>query len=288
MPAEPREGRRIQIRGVVQGVGFRPWVWRLAHQAGLGGRVFNHSQGVTIEVFGAPAALDAFAVGLDQPPPAARIDSLRSEAIPAEVTREFVIASSGPAGASGRRVSIPPDIATCADCLAEIQDPAARRFHYALTNCTQCGPRYSIATEIPYDRAHTTMASFVLCTDCRREYEDPADRRFLAQPVACPACGPLLLLVDNQGRTLDAADPAAPAGRLLAEGRILAVKGIGGYHLACDATSSEAVRRLRERKQRDEKPFAVMVPDLRRPRRWPCSMTRSVLCWLQWSGPLSW
>jgi [NiFe] hydrogenase maturation protein HypF len=257
-----REGRRILVRGVVQGVGFRPWVWRLAQQAGLAGRVFNDGQGVTIEIFGAPAALDGLVAELGQPPPAARIHSLQSEVIPAEAAGTFIIAPSGPAGEPGRRVSIPPDIATCADCLAEIEDARARRFHYALTNCTQCGPRFSIACEIPYDRARTTMASYAMCADCRREYEDPADRRFHAQPIACPACGPLLLLVDREGEALDLADPTEPAARLLAEGKILAVKGIGGYHLACDATSSPAVCRLRERKQRDQKPFAVMVRDL--------------------------
>jgi hydrogenase maturation protein HypF len=145
-----REGRRILVRGVVQGVGFRPWVWRLAQQAGLAGRVFNDGQGVTIEVFGAPAALDGFIAGLAQPPPAARIHSRQIEAIAnQDDVREFIIAPSGPAGEPGRRVSIPPDIATCTDCLAEIEDAHARRFHYALTNCTQCGPRFSIAREIP-------------------------------------------------------------------------------------------------------------------------------------------
>jgi hydrogenase maturation protein HypF len=259
---DPRQGHRILVSGVVQGVGFRPWVWRLAQQAGLAGRVFNDGQGVTIEVFGAPAALDGFVTSLGQPPPAARVHSLRCQVIAAQDGEGFVIAPSGPAGEAGRRVSIPPDIATCADCLAEIEDTKARRFHYALTNCTQCGPRFSIAREIPYDRAHTTMVTFPMCADCQREYQDPADRRFHAQPIACPACGPLLLLVDGEGAVLDAADPAAPAARLLAEGKIVAVKGIGGYHLACDATSSAAVCRLRERKQRDEKPFAVMVRDL--------------------------
>jgi len=259
---DPREGRRILIRGVVQGVGFRPWVWRLAQQAGLPGQVSNDGQGVTIEVFGTPTALDGFVAALDCPPLAARIDSLVSEAIADQDIREFTIAPSGPTGESGRRVSIPPDIATCADCLAEIDDAHARRFHYALTNCTQCGPRFSIAREIPYDRVHTTMASFAMCADCRREYEDPADRRFHAQPIACPACGPLFLLVDGEGAVLDVADPAGPAARLLLDGQILAVKGIGGYHLACDATSSVAVCRLRERKRRDQKPFAVMVRDL--------------------------
>lgn len=259
---EARAGRRILVRGVVQGVGFRPWVWRLAQQAGLAGRVFNDGQGVTIEAFGAPAALDGFVTSLGQPPPAARIKSFTSEVISTEAVATFIIAPSGPTGESGRRVSIPPDIATCADCLAEIEDARARRFHYALTNCTQCGPRFSIAREIPYDRVHTTMESFVMCSDCRREYEDPADRRFHAQPIACPACGPLLLLVNADGAALDLADPTEPAARLLADGKILAVKGIGGYHLACDATSSLAVSRLRERKQRDQKPFAVMVRDL--------------------------
>jgi hydrogenase maturation protein HypF len=172
---------------------------------------------------------------------------------------EFVIAHS--AVGEARRVSIPADIATCAECLAETADPQARRFRYALTNCTQCGPRFTIARQIPYDRAHTTMASFPMCEDCRREYEDPADRRFHAQPIACPACGPRVRLVDREGKVLDG-DPFVHASALLVDGQILAVKGIGGYHLCCDATSSPAVRTLRARKRREEKPFAVMVKDL--------------------------
>ena len=259
---ETRRGCRITIGGVVQGVGFRPWVWRLARQAGVTGHVCNNGQGVTIEVFGSSNAVEAFMADLARPPSAARILSVQSEPIPWKATDAFVIAESGPSGEPGRRVSLPPDMATCTECLAEINDPMARRFGYALTNCTQCGPRFSIATAIPYDRVNTTMASFPLCADCRREYEDPSDRRFHAQPMACPVCGPQLLLVDDKGRVLESVDPVGTAARWLREGRILAVKGIGGYHLACDAASAQAVRLLRLRKRRDEKPFAVMVSDL--------------------------
>lgn len=247
--------------GVVQGVGFRPWVWRLAQQAGVTGQVRNDGHGVTIEVFGPSAAIQAFETGLAQPPPAARILSLQSQDIPWQATDSFVIAHSGPADQPGRRVSIPPDLATCAECRAEIADPTQRRFGYALTNCTQCGPRYSIATEIPYDRVHTTMAGFPMCADCQREYQDPADRRFHAQPIACPVCGPKVELLDARGQTLDSTDPIGAAGRLLGQGRIVAIKGIGGFHLACDACDSRVVSLLRERKRREQKPFAVMVSD---------------------------
>lgn len=258
---ETRAGRRIVISGVVQGVGFRPWVWRLAQQAGLTGQVHNNGEGVSIEIFGSAAAIQSFQAALSQPPPAARILSLHGEDIPWRDVDSFVIAQSGPADQAGRRVSIPPDLATCADCLAEINDPKERRFGYALTNCTQCGPRFSIATEIPYDRVHTTMAAFPMCADCRREYQDPADRRFHAQPIACPACGPKLALLDLEGRSLDPTDSLGAAARMLGQGRILAVKGIGGFHLACDASDAPVVRLLRERKRREQKPFAVMVRD---------------------------
>jgi hydrogenase maturation protein HypF len=262
MRDETRAGRRFIIGGVVQGVGFRPWAWRLAQQAGLTGHVCNNGEGVFIEIFGHRAAIAAFEAGLSQPPPAARVLTLQGQDIPWQAVDAFVIADSGPADQPGRRVSIPPDLATCADCLAEITDPAQRRFGYALTNCTQCGPRFSIATEIPYDRVHTTMAGFPMCADCRREYQDPADRRFHAQPIACPVCGPKLALLDAQGQTLDATDPIGAAARMLGQGRILAVKGIGGFHLACEAGDARAVLLLRERKRREQKPFAVMVRDL--------------------------
>jgi hydrogenase maturation protein HypF len=254
------EGRRIEVRGTVQGVGFRPFVYRLAREEGVCGRVRNEARGVTIEAFGTPEALSAFLRRIESdPPPAARVREVRSEAIPVEPSAEFVIVASG--AGEERRVSIPADLATCPACLAEVEDPADRRHGYAFTNCTHCGPRFTIARDVPYDRSATTMAGFPLCPDCRREYEDPADRRFHAQPVACPACGPRLRLVGAAGEPVGG-DPIGAAAAALREGRIVAVKGLGGYHLACDATSAAAVLALRERKKRDQKPFAVMVKGL--------------------------
>ncbi len=255
------EGRRIEVRGTVQGVGFRPFVYRLAREEGVSGCVRNEARGVTIEAFGTAAALDAFLRRIEtERPPAADVREVRAEAIPAAAAPgAFEIVASR--GEGERRVSIPADLATCPACLAEVHDPGDRRHGYAFTNCTHCGPRYTIARDVPYDRAATTMAGFALCGECRREYEDPADRRFHAQPVACPACGPRLVLLGPSGETIEAADPLLAAAAALRDGRIVAVKGLGGYHLACDATSAGAVRRLRERKKRDEKPFAVMVLD---------------------------
>jgi hydrogenase maturation protein HypF len=256
------EGRRIQVRGTVQGVGFRPWIYRLAREEGLSGRVRNDAHGVTIEAFGRPEALGAFLrrIGTEAPP-AARVSEVDEERIPVEEAAGFTILPSEGDGA--RRVSIPPDLATCPECLKETADPADRRHGYPFTNCTRCGPRYTIARDVPYDRPATTMAGFAMCDDCRREYEDPGDRRFHAQPIACPACGPQVRLLGASGVPVAAgADAIAGAAAALREGRIVAVKGLGGYHLACDATSSEAVGRLRERKRRDEKPFAVMVDSL--------------------------
>jgi hydrogenase maturation protein HypF len=252
-------GRRIQIRGTVQGVGFRPWVYRLAHEAGIAGRVRNDAHGVTIEAFGGEPAIAHFLRGLETPPPAAEVRDVRCEPIPAEDARGFRIVASQETG--DRRVSIPPDLATCPECLAEIVDPADRRYRYAFTNCTHCGPRFTIAREVPYDRATTTMASFHMCALCRAEYEDPLDRRFHAQPNACPECGPRLLLLTAAGQEV-AGDPIEGAAALLRGGQVVAVKGLGGYHLACDAMSGAVVQRLRERKRRDEKPFAVLVADL--------------------------
>jgi hydrogenase maturation protein HypF len=255
------EGRRIEVRGTVQGVGFRPWVYRLAGEEGIRGRVRNDGLGVTIEAFGSGEALERFLRRLRrEAPPAAELREVRAQPIPAEEPAAFEIVTSVAQGE--RRVSIPADLATCPDCLREISDPEDRRHRYAFTNCTNCGPRYTIARDVPYDRPATTMAGFALCPDCRREYEDPADRRFHAQPVACPACGPRLRLLGPSGVPSTAADPIAAAAAALRAGEIVAVKGLGGYHLACDATSSEAVRLLRTRKRRDEKPFAVMVADV--------------------------
>jgi hydrogenase maturation protein HypF len=253
-------GRRIEIRGTVQGVGMRPFVWRTARDCGVGGRVRNDAAGVTVEAFGTAKALDALEARLRAGgPPSARITSIDVEAIPAEEAAGFTIEESE--GADDRRVSIPPDLSTCAACLAEVLDPADRRHGYAFTNCTDCGPRFTIVRDVPYDRAATTMAPFRMCPDCAREYRDPSDRRFHAEPVACPACGPRLAVRGADGAPLGG-DPIAVAGAALAGGRIVAVKGIGGYHLACDATSPAAVARLRLRKRREAKPLAVMVRDL--------------------------
>ncbi len=257
------------IEGVVQGVGFRPFVARLARDCGLTGWVSNSPEGVELEIQGAPERIAAFRHRLprDLPPHAVPAKMTRS---PAPVTtREedgFTIRPSRSAGE--HRAGILPDLATCPHCLAEIRDPANRRFRYPFTNCTQCGPRYSILLQTPYDRPHTSMRAFTMCADCQREYEDPFDRRHHAQPNACPVCGPQLLWSDAAGTTCAARDEAlAAAGEALAGGAIVAVKGLGGFHLMCDAAHDRAVRTLRDRKRRGDKPFAVMVPDLPHARR---------------------
>jgi hydrogenase maturation protein HypF len=272
-PSAPRaEGRRLEVRGTVQGVGFRPWVYRVACETDVTGRVSNDTRGVTIEAFGSPAALARFIDRIEhQRPAAAFIETVTTEAIPFEPARGFHIVESRRRDET--RVSIPPDLATCPECLGDVRDSANRRHGYAFTNCTNCGPRFTIAAEAPYDRPNTTMAPFEMCAACRREYDAVEDRRFHAQPNACPVCGPRLELRDNEGRLLSACgpseggapralmndDPIGEAARALADGWIVAVKGIGGFHLACDAASPDAVARLRSRKRRDEKPFAVMV-----------------------------
>jgi len=259
-------GRRIEVRGVVQGVGFRPWVYRLARRNGLSGRVSNDSRGVTIEAFGSDRELDAFLDSLVvSPPPSARIRELEWRRIASEPPSGFTIAESSEDGA--RRVSIPPDLPTCEDCLTELLDPQNRRYRYPFINCTNCGPRFTIAREVPYDRAATTMAAFTMCPSCQAEYDDPNDRRFHAEPNACALCGPRLTAVDPRGESLSWEEPIRHAARALEAGLTVAVKGIGGFHLACDATSPLAVQRLRARKKRDEKPFAVMVRDLDAARR---------------------
>ena len=274
MKALDVEGRRILVRGTVQGVGFRPWVYRLAVEEGLSGRVRNDARGVTIEAFGRPEALEAFLRRLGtEAPPAALLREVREEPIPAEPLAGFAIVPSEGEGA--RRVSIPPDLATCPECLREVQDPADRRHLYPFTNCTHCGPRFTIARDVPYDRPATTMAGFAMCPACRREYEDPLDRRFHAQPVACPACGPRLRARERRRAARRATRPATRSGRPRAA---LARRGGSWRSRASAATTSRAtprrprpsVRLLRERKKRDEKPFAVMVRDARRgarPRR---------------------
>jgi hydrogenase maturation protein HypF len=252
---------RIEIEGIVQGVGFRPFVFNLAVSHGISGWVRNTAGGVQIEAEGVPVDLASFQREISaKAPPLASITAIRHEEIPFLAERGFVIRSST---AGENHAQIAPDGDVCADCLRELFDPADRRYLYPFINCTNCGPRYSIITGIPYDRPYTTMADFTMCAACRAEYDDPANRRFHAQPNACPACGPQLRLVDARGDVV-AGDPLTEALQLLRSGGILAVKGTGGYHLAVDACSDAAVRGLRRRKQRDEKPFALMVADLRK------------------------
>jgi len=251
------------MQGTVQGVGFRPWVYRLAHDVAVTGRVRNDTAGVTIEAFGPTATLDAFVDRLEHDnarPAAAAIERLEIEPIGYEQVAEFSIDAS--ASADELRVSIPPDLATCPACLAEVHDPSDRRFAYPFTNCTNCGPRFTIVNAAPYDRPATTMARFEMCPACRHEYETVSDRRFHAQPNACADCGPRLDLLSAEGVSRGSVDPIGDAARALRDGQIVAVKGVGGFQLACDATSDEAIRTLRERKHRDEKPFAVMVRTL--------------------------
>jgi hydrogenase maturation protein HypF len=255
------EGRRIHLRGTVQGVGMRPWIYRTACEHRISGTVWNEPGGVTIEAFGDVGALDTFLADLrTAPPPAAIIDAVESTEIPSRETDGFLIVESRASGDG--RPSIPPELATCDACAREVLDPADRRYRYPFTNCTNCGPRFTIATGVPYDRPATTMGTFRMCPACQREYDDPADRRFHAQPNACPVCGPRLSVLDGQGRAMSVGDPLCFAAAQIAAGLIVAVKGLGGFHLACDATSNDAVARLRARKHRDEKPFAVMVGDL--------------------------
>ena len=265
---EARAARRIVVEGVVQGVGFRPFVWRLATELGLTGRVRNAAGRVEVEAAGDSAALDRFARRLrSDAPPRARVDRVSVQALGLAAAAEplpspFEIDESVAADAVERL--FPPDIATCDDCLHEVLDPADRRHGYPFTNCTNCGPRATIIDELPYDRAQTTMRAFPLCPDCAAEYADPANRRFHAEPVACPRCGPRLAYRPTVAAAPTAGEEAALAAAVadIRAGRIVAVKGLGGYHLACDATDDAAVRRLRDRKRRWAKPFAVMVADV--------------------------
>jgi hydrogenase maturation protein HypF len=277
LPSAP-VGRRVTVRGVVQGVGFRPYVYGLARELRLSGDVTNTADGVVAEVEGTAQDVDAFCARIGvQAPPLAVVQSVHHEPLAPRGVSGFTIAPSRPGGA--RRTLVAPDTATCADCLAELCDPADRRYRHPFITCTHCGPRFTIVTGLPYDRANTTMAGFPMCAACAREYADPADRRFHAQPVACHDCGPRLWLETAAGGPTDvtaAVDPVDPvdsvdaldgvdtvgaARELLAAGAVLAVKGLGGYHLACDAANPAAVAELRRRKGRGDKPFAVMAAD---------------------------
>jgi hydrogenase maturation protein HypF len=259
-PAPARVRCRYRVVGLVQGVGFRPFVHATATALGLTGTVANDSAGVVVEAEGAPEAVAALGAALSRDaPPLAVVERVESAAVAPTGGTGFRIADSQ--RLDGGRTLASPDVATCADCLRELADPGDRRYRHPFITCTNCGPRFTIITDLPYDRPATTMAGFPMCADCAREYADPADRRFHAQPIACPGCGPRLQLVGEGARGHGEA-ALAGARALLAAGAVVAVKGLGGYHLACDATNEDAVATLRRRKARGAKPFAVMVPDL--------------------------
>jgi hydrogenase maturation protein HypF len=240
----------VEVRGIVQGVGFRPFVWRLAGRHGVHGWVRNGGGVVEILAEGDQAALEAFCAAIAaEAPPLAQVEDVRwSDERPAGLTTFEVDRSAEVPG--GERL-VPPDSATCGSCLRELFDPADRRYRYPFINCTDCGPRFTIIEELPYDRVRTSMRSFAMCEDCAREYADPSDRRFHAEPVACPSCGPRLALLDRAGRRRRV-DPIEEAARLLRSGKVVALKGLGGFHLACDATREKAVAELRRRKDRPD------------------------------------
>jgi hydrogenase maturation protein HypF len=255
------ERRSIRVTGIVQGVGFRPFVHALASRLGLAGFVVNHAGRVEIEIEGEPEVLAVFARDLSAScPPLARVQAIDMRPAPVRGENGFKIITSRVE--SGSAVFVSPDAATCDACLQELFDPSDRRYRYPFINCTACGPRLTIVTGSPYDRERTTMAAFAMCGDCRAEYEDPADRRFHAEPIACFICGPRLTAVAADGRRALPGDPIESCADAIVRGEIAAIKGLGGFHLGCDASNAAAVSELRTRKRRDEKPFAVMVPDL--------------------------
>ena len=260
--SEPYQRLGVTVRGAVQGVGFRPFVYRLAHELGLAGWVRNSVQGVFLEVEGGREKLDAFLRRLnDEKPPLSYFQSVESSFLDATGVRDFKILSSDE---DGRKIAVVlPDAAICSDCVKEIYDPLDRRFRYPFTNCTNCGPRYSIIEAVPYDRPHTSMKKFRMCDACYAEYVDPRDRRFHAQPNACPECGPRLGFWDKHGRDLSELDDSLlAAAQSLRDGEIVAVKGLGGFHLMVDARDAKAVAELRRRKHREEKPLAVLFPNV--------------------------
>jgi hydrogenase maturation protein HypF len=264
---DERVAEHITVSGVVQGVGFRPFVYRLAHEHGLVGHVGNDSTRVFIEVCGPDGEIDAFVSRLlSEAPPLAVIEHVERRHSTPSPTDEFVIVESR--SATGARTLVPPDTAVCDDCLVELWNPSDRRHRHPFITCTNCGPRFTIIRSLPYDRPATTMAGFPMCPQCRAEYTDPADRRYHAQPISCHDCGPVLSYVaddladDQPDDQPDGASAIERTRSALLEGRIVAVKGLGGFHLACDATSDETIGRLRARKHRQDKPFAIMVRDL--------------------------
>ena len=268
MRAPTQERREISVRGIVQGVGFRPFIYALARQHGLAGLVRNDAEGVHIEAEGPPEELDRFLREIkEEAPPLAVVEAVAWRPLAVREERDFRIEESREG--VRRRALISPDVATCEDCLAELFDPTDRRYRYPFTNCTNCGPRFTITRSVPYDRAMTTMARFEMCPECQREYDDPSDRRFHAQPNACPVCGPQVRLLDRFGHELHSKpeDPLLRAGWVLRGRAVLAIKGLGGYHLACDPFDDRAVRTLRGRKARQDKPFALMARDLEQVRK---------------------
>jgi hydrogenase maturation protein HypF len=252
---------RVAVKGIVQGVGFRPFVYQLAHQYGLNGEVANTSSGVTVHVEGGREAVEAFVrdLGKKSPPLAHITEVLKSHEVPGGY-KDFTIKASQREAL--RQTLISPDMAICDDCLRELLDPGDRRFRYPFINCTNCGPRYTIIEDVPYDRPNTSMKHFPMCDQCQQEYDDPLNRRFHAQPNACPACGPQVALYKNQGNRVLVRDPIEATAELLKKGCVVAIKGLGGFHLAVDGEKSDAVIRLRRRKHREEKPLALMSYDL--------------------------
>ncbi len=267
----PRIRKEILVKGIVQGVGFRPFIYNLARSLRLKGYVLNSSEGVVIDVESQDAAMESFVRAIEEnPPPLAKIEQISTRTLPTVGYDSFLIRESLPQ--EGKFVLVSPDIATCPKCLSELMDRADRRYGYPFTNCTNCGPRYTIIQDIPYDRAKTTMTKFMMCPPCQREYEDPSDRRFHAQPNACPQCGPSLrLLASSSTESIDpwpsdsrhpSVAPLQDVRSLLKLGKIVAIKGLGGFHLACDAENNSAVKRLRNRKRKSDKPFALMSREI--------------------------
>jgi hydrogenase maturation protein HypF len=253
---------KLHITGLVQGVGFRPFTYRLAQELGLKGYILNDTSGVLVEVEGEKQKLDELLIRIDREKPSvSKIFSLQHAYLEDTGYRSFEIRESNIHG--DIRASVLPDIAVCEECVAEVVNPKDRRFIYLFTNCTNCGPRFSIINALPYDRQNTSMAEFQMCPACKNEYDDEADRRFHAQPNACHTCGPWISLYDSKGNIIcEKYEAIGKTVSLIQNGEILAVKGIGGYHLICDAANEAAVIKLRERKNREEKPMAVMFPDM--------------------------